>query len=384
MARIFHQAVSQGILINKGVRMSQLHHSTFIRRLKGKSIDTRGLRSAYPDLNLSSIGGGNGVIDGTAPNLERLWEIIDNYDRDGNVNTISDRAALSIAEWLFNNTASPAGSEGEGINWRELAELGDRSITENSKAHKTAIENTGIGLYYGDHSPFHDSILRGDQSGLQTQLDAMTSGNWRLDSFEPGSVILESSAGQAARVRESSCIGWVIENVKAAYEGAGLEVRFAEISRRVKEADLRGTVLCEELQEDGWIAVFYCPRRADDLAASGEREKLAALNMARAGARVWKSPVLESTGVRCDAVISGYREVQPDNETAALLEKLENVPFFVGVANGGIHTFVGHRGSVCDFHWTAQPDDKDAMTENPIREWKWDTGLYMVPPGYWA
>jgi hypothetical protein len=39
---------------------------------------------------------------------------------------------------------------------------------------------------------------------------------------------------------------------------------------------------------------------------------------------------------------------------------------------------------VCDFHWTAQPDDKDAMTENLIREWKWDTGLYMVPPGYWA
>ena len=68
----------------------------------------------------------------------------------------------------------------------------------------------------------------------------------------------------------------------------------------------------------------------------------------------------------------------PDNHTEALLEKLENVPFFVGVANGGIHTFVGHKGNVCDFHWTAQPDDKNAMTENPVRQWKWDTGLYMV------
>src|SRR4051812_3288159 len=100
--------------------MSQLDHSTFIRRLKGKSIDTRELRSAYPDLNLSSIGGHNGVVDGTAPNLERLWEVIDSYDHDGNVNTISDRVALSIAEWLFTNTGSPAASEGEGINWREL------------------------------------------------------------------------------------------------------------------------------------------------------------------------------------------------------------------------------------------------------------------------
>jgi hypothetical protein len=105
--------------------------------------------------------------------------------------------------------------------------------------------------------------------------------------------------------------------------------------------------------------------------------------MAKAGARVWKSPVPESRGVRCDAVITGYRGVAPDSHTEAMLQKLENVPFFVGVANGGIHTFVGHRGNVCDFHWTAQPDDRNAMTENPIREWKWDTGLYMVPPGYW-
>ena len=81
-------------------------------------------------------------------------------------------------------------------------------------------------------------------------------------------------------------------------------------------------------------------------------------------------------GVRCDAVITGYRDITPDRNTKTMLEKLENVPFFVGVANGGIHTFVGHKGSVCDFHWTAQPNDKDAMTENPVRQWKWDTGLY--------
>jgi hypothetical protein len=362
--------------------MPTLDHSTFIRRLTGKSIDTGRLRSVYPNLNLKNIGD-DSLIVGTVPNLERLWEIIDNYDHDGNVNTISDQDALSIAEWLFTNTASPA-ADGETINWRKVAEHGDRSITENSNAHKTAIEKTGVGLYYGDHSPFHDSILRGDHGGLRSQIDTMSLGNWRLESFEPGSVILEDTSGQSTRVRESSCIGWVIENVKAAYEGAGLDARFGEISSRVKEADLRGTVLCEELQKDGWTAVFYCPRPADDLAGTGEREKLAALNMAKAGARVWKSPVSGSAGVRCDAVITGYRDVQPDARTEALLEKLENVPFFVGVANGGIHTFVGHRGSVCDFHWTAQPDDKDAMTENPIRKWKWDTGLYMVPPGYWA
>ncbi len=269
------------------------------------------------------------------------------------------------------------------MNWKKVAELGDKSITDNSNAHKSAIDTTGVGRYYGDHSPFHDDILRGDRPALQTQLVAMSAGNWRMAALDPGSVAIESTSGQSARIRESSCIGWVMQNVEEAYEGAGNGARFAEINRRVKEADLRGTVLCEELQKDGWTAVFYSPRTAEDLARAGEREKLGALNMAKAGSRVWKSPVPESAGVRCDALINGYRGVAPDSETEVLLEKLENAPFFVGVANGGVHTFVGHTGSVCDFHWKAQPDDKNAMTENPIRDWEWDTGIYMVPPGYW-
>jgi hypothetical protein len=362
--------------------MPKLDHATFINRLKGKSIDFAQLRSVYPDLNVANITD-HDVIEGTTQNLEKLWETIDSYDHDGNVNTISDSPALSIAEWLFAKAGSLAPAAGGAVNWKKIAELGDKSITDNSNAHKSAIDNTGVGIYYGDHSPFHDDILRGNLPALQTQLDAMSVGNWRMVALEPGSVAIKSTSGQAARLQESSCIGWVIQNVKAAYEGAGHGARFTEINRKVKDADLRGTVLCEELQKDGWTAVFYSPRTAEDLANSGEREKLGALNMAKAGSRVWKSPISDSRGVRCDALISGYRDVTPDSHTEALLEKLENAPFFVGVANGGIHTFVGHNGSVCDFHWKAQPDDKNAMTENPVREWEWDTGLYMVPQGYW-
>ena len=362
--------------------MPQLDHATFIDRLKGKSIDAAALRTAYPDLNVRSIAG-DGVITGTMENLEKLWEIIDSYDHDGNVNTISDSRALSIAEWLFAKTGSSAPTGGGTVNWRKVAELGDKSITDNTHAHKAAIDSIGVGLYYGDHSRFHEDILRGDRTALQSQIDAMSLGSWRMESIEPGSVVIENPSGKPARLQESSCIGWVMQNVKAAYGGAGLEARFAEINRSVRDADLRGTVLCEELQKDGWTAVFYSPRTAEDLAESGEREKLGALNMAKAGSRVWKSPIPGSSGVRCDAVITGYRGVTPDSNTEASLQKLENAPFFVGVANGGIHTFVGHNGSVCDFHWTAQPNDKNAMTENPLRQWKWDTGLYMVPPGYW-
>lgn len=361
--------------------MPKLDHATFIARLKGRSINAAELRSAHPELDTGSIPG-NGVIAGTTENLEKLWEIVDSFDHDGNVNTISDDAALSIANWLFTRASNGQASGGAG-DWRKIAQAGDRSITEKTAAHKTAIDRIGVGLYYGDHSRFHEDILGGNRSTLQGEIDAMSAGNWRLGALEPGAVQIENSSGQSVRLQESSCIGWVMQNVRAAYGGADHGERSDEINQRVKEADLRGTVLCEELQKDGWTAIFYSPRTADDLAGAGEREKLGALNMAKAGSRVWKSPIAGSDGVRCDAVVTGYRGVAPDSETEAQLQKLENVPFFVGVANGGIHTFVGHNGKVCDFHWTAQPDDKDAMTENPIREWKWDTGLYMVPPGYW-
>ena len=361
--------------------MPKLDHATFIARLKGRSINAAELRSAHPELDTGSIPG-NGVIAGTTENLEKLWEIVDSFDHDGTVNTISDDAALSIANWLFTRAGNGQASGSAG-DWRKIAQAGDRSITEKTAAHKAAIDRIGVGLYYGDHSRFHEDILRGNRSNLQGEIDAMSAGNWRLGALEPGAVEIENSSGQSVRLQESSCIGWVMQNVRAAYGGADHGGRSDEINQRVKEADLRGTVLCEELQKDGWTAIFYSPRTADDLAGAGEREKLGALNMAKAGSRVWKSPIAGSDGVRCDAVITGYRGMAPDSETEAQLQKLENVPFFVGVANGGIHTFVGHNGKVCDFHWTAQPDDKDAMTENPIREWKWDTGLYMVPPGYW-
>ena len=90
--------------------MPTLNHAAFIARLKGRSIDAVALRDAHPDLSISGIAG-DGIIEGTTQNLERLWEAIDRYDHDGNVNTISDRPALSIAEWLFASTGSRGISE---------------------------------------------------------------------------------------------------------------------------------------------------------------------------------------------------------------------------------------------------------------------------------
>ena len=88
--------------------MPKVDHATFLARLKGRSINIAELQNAHPELDAGNIAG-NGVLAGTTQNLEKLWELIDGFDRDGNVNTISDDAALSIADWLFTH----AGNGGE-------------------------------------------------------------------------------------------------------------------------------------------------------------------------------------------------------------------------------------------------------------------------------
>ncbi|RME74119.1 MAG: hypothetical protein D6776_05840 [Planctomycetota bacterium] len=64
-------------------------------------------------------------------------------------------------------------------------------------------------------------------------------------------------------------------------------------------------------------------------------------------------------------------------------EKLKKVPFFFGLARGGMHTFVGQNGRVNEFHWTSMPDNPDAIEERPLPEFPWNSGVIMVPPGTW-
>lgn len=378
--------------------MPTIDRATFVARMQGKQFKEADLKAAFPSVDVRGLANAHGVIEGTPANLEKLWKAIDKFDSDGNAATVSNQTPVNIAQWVLARAgAQPInppsgggpipgmGNLPDNSAWKKVAEAGDKAIVDKTKAHHDAIDQIGIGRYYGDHGSFQGSVRSGDKDAIKAEIEASTNGKWTLASIGRGQVEIKSTDGAGkATLKESSCIGWVMENVKAAYEGAGKSARFAQIEERMRVADMRGTVLCEELQKDGWTAVFYSPRTAQDLKDSGENEKLGALNMAKAGSRVWRAVTVEgSKGVKCDAVITGYRDTTPDAKTEALLKRLESAPFLVGVANGGTHTFVGHKGSVCDFHWTAGPSDKGAMTESPVRQWQWDTGLYMVPPGFW-
>ncbi len=273
----------------------------------------------------------------------------------------------------------------EAQRWRDAATAGARSIVDKSASHEKGIEDGGLGDFYGDHGTLAEAVHKGDKDTVAAAVSSMSNGRWTFKSMTNNSVTVQDASGAEKKLRESSCIGWVMDNVKAAYQAAGKADRFKEIESHMRASGMRGTVLCEELQKDGWKAVFYSPRTADDLASSSSsKAKLEALQMAEAGKRIWKAggdPL--SHGVKPDVVVTGYRDSEPNEATDALLHKLESAPFLVGVANGGTHTFVGHAGSVTDFHWTAGPDSQHAISETPIRTWEWDTGLYMIPPGAW-
>ena len=65
------------------------------------------------------------------------------------------------------------------------------------------------------------------------------------------------------------------------------------------------------------------------------------------------------------------------------MDQLEKVPFWFGVAKGGMHTFVGSGSTVNEFHWSDDPDSTNAIDETPLAKFAWESGVIMVPPGTW-
>ena len=89
--------------------------------------------------------------------------------------------------------------------------------------------------------------------------------------------------------------------------------------------------------------------------------------------------------VAIDHVVENYRPTADQGTALDLsgLEKLSKVPFFFGLAKGGNHTFVGRNARVNEFHWNHMPNSATAIEERPLKDWGWNSGLIMIPPGTW-
>jgi LysM repeat protein len=238
-----------------------------------------------------------------------------------------------------------------------LAAAGAQSIELRMKAHNDSIDKTGIGTYFGDHS------------GWKT-MSAEDKAQWIKDNAKPG-----TTPPAASSIKENSCIGWAMENVGAAYKAAGKSERWAEIQHIVVSKGSKGMDLAKELKKDGWQAIYWNPDAAHPDDANPEHS-FSALQVSRGKGYY---------GVDVDAQVINYRPSAGQGTTLDTtgIEKLKQVPFFFGLAKGGVHTFVGRQGEVNEFHWSEMPDSHHAMQQTPLKDWGWNSGLIMVPPGTW-
>jgi len=235
-----------------------------------------------------------------------------------------------------------------------LARAGNRALVRNTEGHWDSIDRTGVGLFYGDRSSYH-------------RLSTAEKRDWIARHQEPGT--------NAPWPSRSSCIGWALHNVGQAFQGVGRGGEWSAIRARVVADGARGTVLAKELQRIGWTAVYFNPdeRKASD----GNAEHTYTARIVRNGQPYY--------GIRVSDRVVNYRPTSGSSTQQDLrgIEKLEQVPFWFGLAKGGVHTFMGRNATVNEFHWTSSPDSKHAIEERPLREFPWLSGVIMVPPGVW-
>jgi LysM repeat protein len=237
----------------------------------------------------------------------------------------------------------------------KLAAGGAQSIDLRMRQHLDSIEKTGVGVYYGDHS-------------AMKKMSAQERADWAKQNATPG-------ATPPTTFKESSCIGWAMDNVGAAYAAAGKSERWSEIQRIVASKGSKGTDLAKELQKDGWQAIYWNPDAKNPNDGNAEHS-FSAVQVKRGNGYY---------GVKVDDSILDYRptDAAKTKQNLSGIEKLEQVPFFFGLAKGGMHTFVGRKGNVNEFHWDHMPNSKTAIEEKPLKDWGWNSGLIMVPPGTW-
>ena len=262
--------------------------------------------------------------------------------------------------WQTTGTAQPAavGTTSSAASFgARLAAGGAQSIELRMKQHADSIEKTGIGKYFGDHSSW--KTMSADE---KTQ--------WIKDNAKPG--VTPPSAGS---IKENSCIGWAMENVGAAYAAAGKSERWAEIQRTVVAKGSKGTDLAKELKKDGWQSIYWNPdtKHPND----GNAEHSFSASQVAKGKGYY--------GIEVDAQVTNYRPTDGEGtkQDMAGIQKLREVPFFFGLAKGGVHTFVGRKGEVNEFHWAEMPNSDHAIQQTPLEKFGWNSGLIMVPPGTW-
>lgn len=360
----------------------------FLQKFQGKGLDVKKLKNNAQvkaalaqagqsiDKLLATDTDGDGKIVSGA-DLAALFRAIDDFDRNGLAQSFITRNDLgrpTLAGVILDSVlaaveamtlgqvdSAPAAAD---FNQR-VAKEGKQYVLATINRHRDLCEQRGVGTHYGDHSLFATMSASEQQAYLER-------------------CVINGAQVRPAELTKSSCVGWAVECVVAAYVAAGKAARGRAIANAVAANNSMGTVLLRELRNDGWKVLFWAhDANFPDEADGSRQEHIGFVRMATGQKKYWvKYP---SETMKVNGYVLNYRP-SSDGDTAMdndAIRKLERIPFAVGVAKGGMHCFAMHDGVVDEEHWDQDPDSEHHFQSTPLRDWVWATGALAVPPGTW-
>lgn len=301
----------------------------------------------------------------------------------------------------------------------QLAQAGRTSIVSTTRDHFAALKNTGVGLFYGWKSSYSPArpMKNGAQPVLWTDAQRFIhiknklkpsfkktfSDEAQLDNWVANAVGVQESKPRSGSIQMTSCILWVIRHLEAAYKASGKEARWKQIRETLLKAQDRGIVLMDELQKDGWEAVYWNPdTRNPDM--KGEKilwhtQSAKQAKSVKGYYPTWyssKNPPKANEYIKVDHMMVNYRLTTADGNitNTKATEALKRVPFWVGIANFGEHSFVGYYDNISESHSPFMPEKSANVELSKFLPWgkAWSenyggdvylSGIIMVPPGTW-
>jgi hypothetical protein len=250
----------------------------------------------------------------------------------------------------------------------KLVEGGRLSIVAAKGEHRLSIMEHGVGTYYGSDS-------------IYARMDETKKRNYVTNAAT-------DAIGAGANPKSTDCMEWSMEHLSKAYERAGMSARWAQIDKKVRNEassdprlQMRATVLAQELQKDGWEAVYFNP----DVPHTKNLPDVPAQQAHKDSVRLVIDKKAPYYGLHVKHQVLNYSPRARSGTTpdSTGIDKLEQVPFFFGFARAGYHSFVGYDGKVSEVHRNMGPEDAKLIDEVPLRQFVWDSGIIMVPPKTW-
>lgn len=262
--------------------------------------------------------------------------------------------------------------------WNNIVQNSRISISKYIERHADSFAKTGIGSMYGPNSSY-------------AKMPLAEKARYLAQNKKPGTF--------PAMPTETSCIGFVLGNLNYGYNKSGLGKQWDKIDAIVRENSGQGTYLLNELRKDGWKIIFWSPDAKNPTTRVASASKDAdhhqwAYAMARDN-KGYMPGVLSYgkvfEGVPVDYLALNYRPTDPRITLRNIKaeEILRKIPFFVGVANGGYHVFMGSDGMVIESHSTRNPSDQTNIEIRPLNQFgllrgeSYLSGIIAVPPGEW-